>query len=114
MFRAVSDTTPHAPSVSPPITIPNRIAHRVNEFNVVAAIIAENPVVGLLPRCTGLPDAYRDRIALREIDGLTLGRHIDILTRSESLSRRSVRITIGWLRGIVQDQVAAHGVAANA
>ena len=78
------------------------IGHRVNEFNVAAAIIAETPVVGLLPRFTGLPDAYRDRIALRPIEGLTLGRHIDVLTRPETLSRTSIQIAIGWLKSIAE------------
>lgn len=81
------------------------IAHRVNEFNVAAAIIAQGGAIGLLPRYTGLPEAHRDAIVLRPISGITLGRHIDVLTRPEALQRRSVRIVIDRLRTIVTEAV---------
>ena len=48
------------------------INHRVNEFNVAAAIIAQTGIIGLLPRYTGLPPQFRDRVVLRPIENLTL------------------------------------------
>lgn len=86
----------HAATTGRPI----RIVHRVNEFNVAAAIIAEGSVIGLLPRHIGLPAGYRDRIVTRPIVGLTLGRRIEALTRPELSSRRGVQIAISWLRDI--------------
>ena len=62
---------------------PIQYTHRVNEFNMVAGIIAETRHVGLLPRYTGLIPYFRDQVVLRPIEGLVLGRHIDILTRPE-------------------------------
>lgn len=73
---------------------PIQISHRVNEFSMMAAIIAETPTVGLLPRYTGLPPSFRGRVVLRPIEGLTMGRHIDILTRPEARSRVSTRTVI--------------------
>ncbi|GAB3411374.1 LysR family transcriptional regulator [Schumannella luteola] len=86
----------HAATTGRPI----EIAHRVNEFNVAAGIIASTSVIGLLPRHTGLPDAYRDRVVLRPIADLTLGRHVDALTRPESAARRSVQTVIERLKSI--------------
>lgn len=86
----------HAASTGRAITI----AHRVNEFNVAAAIIATTPTIGLLPRYTGLPAAYRDQVVLRPIRDLTIGRHIDILTRPEALARVSIQTAIRWIRDI--------------
>lgn len=71
-----------------------RIAHRVNEFNVAAAIIANTRIIGLFPRYTGLPANYRDRVVLRPIEHLTIARHIDALTRPDNFARTSVQATI--------------------
>ncbi|MGM7666213.1 LysR family transcriptional regulator [Microbacterium sp. A93] len=73
---------------------PIRITHRVNEFNLVASIIAETRAVGLLPRYTGLISHFREQVVLRPIEGLAMGRHIDILTRPEAQARASTRIVI--------------------
>lgn len=70
------------------------IAHRVNEFNVVAAIIARTGAVGLLPRYTGLPRALSDEIVLRPIHGVSVTRHIDALARPEALARPGVRAVV--------------------
>ncbi|TPW72277.1 LysR family transcriptional regulator [Schumannella sp. 10F1B-5-1] len=84
---------------------PIDIAHRVNEFNVAAAIIAETPVVGLLPRFTGVPEAYRDRVVLRPLADLEIGRRVDALTRPESMARRSVRSVLDLLTRIADETV---------
>lgn len=73
---------------------PIQIAHRVNEFNLVAAIIAETRMLGLLPRYTGLTPYFREHVVLRPLADLSLGRHIDILTRPEARTRVSTRTVI--------------------
>ncbi len=88
----------HAATTGRAITI----THRVNEFNVAAAIIATTPTIGLLPRYTGLPMAYRDRIVLRPIRDLTIGRHIDVLTRPEALARTGIQTAIRWIQDIAR------------
>lgn len=73
---------------------PIQIAHRVNEFNLVAAIIAETRMLGLLPRYTGLTPYFREQVVLRPLADLSLGRHIDILARPEARTRASTRTVI--------------------
>ena len=73
---------------------PIQITHRVNDFNLVAAIIAETRMVGLLPRYTGLIPYFREHVVLRPIEGLALARNIDILTRPEARTRVSTRTVI--------------------
>lgn len=79
---------------------PIRIAHRVNEFNVVAAIIARTNTVGLLPRYTGLGAQFADQVVLVPIEDLHVGRHIDLLTRRDTIARHSVRTVIEWITTI--------------
>ncbi|MFT8592033.1 MAG: LysR family transcriptional regulator [Bifidobacterium sp.] len=81
------------------------IAHRVNEFNVAAAIIATTHIVGLLPRYTGLPPQFRDRVVLRPIEHLTIARHIDALSRPDVYARASVKSTIASIRQIAKRAV---------
>lgn len=90
---------------------PIQITHRVNEFNMVAAIIAETHTVGLLPRYTGLIPYFREHVVLRPIEGLVLGRNIDILTRPEARARVSTRTVIDRVikiaeetRGLAEEQ----------
>lgn len=82
---------------------PIQITHRVNEFNMVAAIIAETHSVGLLPRYTGLIPYFREQVVLRPIEGLVLGRHIDILTRPEARTRVSTRTVIDRVIKIAEE-----------
>lgn len=79
---------------------PIHIRHRVNEFNVVAAIIARTGTVGLLPRYTGLGAQFADQVALLPIEDLPVGRHIDVLTRRDTIARQNVRIVIQWIKSI--------------
>lgn len=51
-----------------------------------------------MPRYTGLPASYRDRVVLRPIRDLAIGRHIDILTRPEARARKSIQTAIEWIR----------------
>lgn len=82
---------------------PIQITHRVNEFNMVAAIIAETHTVGLLPRYTGLIPYFREHVVLRPIEGLALGRNIDILTRPEARARVSTRTVIDRVIKIAEE-----------
>lgn len=82
---------------------PIQITHRVNEFNLVAAIIAETRMVGLLPRYTGLIPYFREHVVLRPIQSLALGRHIDVLTRPEAQSRVSTRSVIERIVKIAEE-----------
>ena len=82
---------------------PIQITHRVNEFNLVAAIIAKTRMVGLLPRYTGLIPYFREHVVLRPIKGLVLGRHIDILTRPEARTRMSTRTVIDRVIKIAEE-----------
>lgn len=82
---------------------PIQITHRVNEFNLVAAIIDKTRMVGLLPRYTGLIPYFREHVVLRPIEGLVLGRHIDILTRPEARTRVSTRTVIDRVIKIAEE-----------
>lgn len=81
---------------------PIEITHRVNEFNVAAAIIARTDTIGFLPRYTGLPAALHDEIVLRPIRGVSISRDIDLLVRPERLARASVREVIERIQGVAR------------
>ena len=78
------------------------ITHRVNEFNVVAAVIARTGAVGLLPMHTGLARAFRDEVVLRPIRDVTVMRHIDVLARPEAMTREAVRTVVTRIIEIAQ------------
>ncbi|MEU8819271.1 LysR family transcriptional regulator [Actinoplanes sp. NPDC048796] len=74
---------------------PLDIVHRVNEFTVVAAIVAAGGGLALLPGYTSRPEPG---VVLRPLSDLPAARHIDVLTRPESLHRLAVRTVLGALR----------------
>lgn len=76
---------------------PLTIAHRINEFTVAAAVVASGAAFALLPGYLSPPDP---RVALRPLADLPAGRHIDVLTRPETLHRASVRTVLAALRRI--------------
>lgn len=86
---------------------PLEITHRVNEFNVAAAIIARTDTIGFLPRYTGLLTALKDEIVLRPIRDLSITRDIDILVRPERLARASVRVVIERILDVARQQSGA-------
>ena len=86
---------------------PLEITHRVNEFNVAAAIIARTDTIGFLPRYTGLLTALKDEIVLRPIRDLSITRDIDILVRPERLARASVRVVIERILDVAREQSGA-------
>jgi DNA-binding transcriptional LysR family regulator len=71
------------------------LAHRVNEFTVVAEIVAAGGGIALLPRWT--THRHPD-VVLRPLTGVHARRHIDVLYRPEHAARRAVRTVLGELR----------------
>ncbi|XVU22929.1 LysR family transcriptional regulator [Actinoplanes sp. CA-054009] len=74
---------------------PLDIHHRINEFTVAASVVAAGDSLALLPGHTTPSDP---RLALRPLADLPTVRHIDALTRPETLHRASVRSTLDMLR----------------
>ncbi|MCO8277722.1 LysR family transcriptional regulator [Actinoplanes sp. TRM 88003] len=74
---------------------PLDITHRVNEFSVVAAIVAAGGGLALLPGHTSRPGPD---VVLRPLADLPAGRHIDVLARPENLHRAAVRTVLNALR----------------
>lgn len=69
--------------------------HRVNEFTVVAELVAAGAGIALMPRWTTRP---HPSVALRPLRHIDTRRHIDALHRPEHTARRAVRTTITHLR----------------
>ncbi|GAB3274332.1 LysR family transcriptional regulator [Sinomonas notoginsengisoli] len=81
------------------------VAHHINDYSTVAAIVAGGGVLGLLPRYTatiGLPDG----VVLRPLAGIGTRRSIDLLIRPENARRRSVQTVAGELRALMAELVA--------
>jgi DNA-binding transcriptional LysR family regulator len=85
-------------SVSP------EVAHRINDYSTVAAVVAGGGGLGLLPRYTatiGLPAG----VVLRPLAGIGTQRSIDLLIRPENAGRRSVQRVTDALRALMLDLV---------
>ena len=82
-----------------------RIAHRINEFFVAAAVIAATNCVALMPRYTTDMQHHPD-LVLRPISRLGPGRHIDCLARPETLERANVKTVLAQLRVITASLAA--------
>jgi DNA-binding transcriptional LysR family regulator len=93
---------------------PIAITHRVNEFSVAAAIVAQTNTVCMLPRYTGLAAQFRDSVVLRAIDDLRVGRHISLLTRRDAMARTSIRTVSDWIRTVVRAQAPGSGIETRA
>lgn len=75
-----------------------RIAHRVNDFSIVSALLRTTDHVALLPRWTSRPFTADD-VRLTPIRGdFGLTRRIDVLARPEALARSGVRRVVQALR----------------
>lgn len=72
-----------------------RLAHRVNEFTVVAEAVAAGGGIALLPRWTMRP---HPALVLRPLSGVQARRHIDALCRPERTARTAVRTVLSELR----------------
>ncbi|MET4097228.1 LysR substrate-binding domain-containing protein [Arthrobacter sp. UYCu712] len=82
-----------------------RIAHRINEFFVAAAVVAASDCVALMPRYTTDMHHHPD-LLLRPISRLGTGRHIDCLGRPETLERANVKTVLALLRAIATSPAA--------
>lgn len=76
---------------------PLDVVHRINEFTVVASMVASGAGLALLPGYTSVPDP---RLVLRPLADLPAGRFVDVLTRPETLHRAAARIVLDALREI--------------
>ncbi|MFC5910994.1 LysR family transcriptional regulator [Streptacidiphilus monticola] len=71
------------------------IRHRINEFTVVADVVAAGGGLALLPRWTA---RRHPGVVLRPLSGVHAARHIDVLHRPERAARRAVRTVLAELR----------------
>jgi len=76
-----------------------RIVHRINEFQVAAAVVSASGCVALMPRYTTDLRSHPD-VVLRPLSGPALGRHIDCLARPETLERAGVRMVLDRIQAI--------------
>lgn len=82
---------------------PLNITHRINDFTVAASVVASGAALALLPGYTTTPDPA---VVLRPLTDLPAGRHIDVLTRPETLSRTAVQTVLHALRQVAARQQA--------
>jgi DNA-binding transcriptional LysR family regulator len=71
------------------------LVHRVNEFTVVAELVAAGAGLALLPRWTA---QRHPAVALRPLRDVHTRRHIDALYRPERAARQAVRTVLGELQ----------------
>lgn len=64
-----------------------RVAHRINDVAVAAAVVAAGGGLALVPRHTA---PVRADVVLRPLRGVRIGRRVDALSRPERAARRSV------------------------
>ena len=81
---------------------PARIAHRINEFRVAAAVVSAGGYIALMPRYTTELNDHPD-LTLRPLAHPGLGRYIDCLARPETLERTNVQTVLSALRIIATD-----------
>jgi DNA-binding transcriptional LysR family regulator len=74
---------------------PVEIAHHINDFAVVAEVVAAGGGLALMPRWT---TTQPPGVVLRPLTGVSARRHIDVLCRPERAVRRSVRAVLRELQ----------------
>ncbi|MGW1346899.1 LysR family transcriptional regulator [Kribbella sp. NPDC002412] len=67
------------------------LVHRINEFTVVAEVVAAGAGIALMPRWTA---RRHPAVVLRPLRGVHGRRHIDALHRPERTARKAVRTTL--------------------
>lgn len=78
---------------------PVTVAHRVNEFTIVAELVQAHAGLALMPRWTiRTPPG----VVLRPLDGVRSARRIDALVRPENTARPAVRTVLDTLRAIAR------------
>ncbi|KUM76005.1 helix-turn-helix domain-containing protein [Streptomyces curacoi] len=75
------------------------LVHRINEFAVVAEVVAAGGGIALMPRLTMRP---HPELVLRPLSGVQARRHIDALYRPERTARAAVRTVLTELRRIAR------------
>lgn len=75
---------------------PVNVVHRINDYGSVASIVATGDAIGMVPRYT--VGSALQGLVLRPLSGVNATRTIDLLTRPETLHRRSVQTTVQALR----------------
>ena len=78
------------------VSVANRrldIAHRINEFAVVAEAVAADGLA-LMPRWTARP---HPDVVLKPLGGVHARREVDVLHRPESTARKAVRTVLAEL-----------------
>lgn len=78
---------------------PLKRVHDINDFFVVAEIVASGAAVALMPRRT-MRRAPLDGVALRPLKGVALARQIDVLMRPETARRTAVQRVLAELQAI--------------
>ncbi|MFE6332457.1 LysR family transcriptional regulator [Streptomyces sp. NPDC057806] len=81
-----------------------RLAHRINEFAVVAEAVAAGGGIALMPRWTMRP---HPALTLRPLSGVQARRTIDALYRPERTARKAVRTVLRELRAAARSIQAA-------
>ena len=76
------------------------LVHRINEFAVVAEVVAAGGGIALMPRWTA---RHHPAVVLRPLRGVHARRHIDVLHRPERTARKAVRTVLTKLH-----QAASH------
>lgn len=90
----VHDGFPLMATIDAMATAANRrlnIVHRINEFAVVAEVVAAGGGLALMPRWTTRP---HPALILRPLIGVHTRRRIDVLHRPERAARRAVRTVL--------------------
>lgn len=87
---------------------PPRIAHRINDYTTVAALVATGDLFGVLPRYTA-GALLGPGVVLRPLTGVGHRRRIDVLARPETLRRTSVQRVAAELANTMAELVARGG-----
>jgi DNA-binding transcriptional LysR family regulator len=90
---------------------PLDVVHRVNEFAVASAVVAESDVLALMPRHL-MAGALHPGIVLRPLADLRPARDVDVLCRPEALARAAVRDVVDALRELTGPLRSDHGTPA--
>jgi DNA-binding transcriptional LysR family regulator len=93
----VHDGFPLMSTIEAIASVANRrlhIAHRINDFAVVAEVVAAGGGLALMPRWTA---REHPNLVLRPLGEVHARRHIDVLHRPERTARRAVRTVLAEL-----------------
>jgi DNA-binding transcriptional LysR family regulator len=87
-----------------------RIAHRINDFSVVEAMVAAGHGVSLLPRYTA---GRSPGVRLLPLAGVRAGRRVDALLRADTAERLVVRRVLDELVAVAAEAGGAPVRAAS-